>query len=241
MWLYGVAFSLSFWFSTLNFSLFIELVPLFIASFISLLYAIKKIREENNPSLEVAALSTSILLIVLFWIQPDDFYYIFSIVFAVITILCVVANAKILFIAPPTWMGLGNAISLILSVVIYVMFYASIKKHIENFYILIPLGILLLIETYIVLNIQKMPSLNESMKSRLRTERITYLIALIIVFITSLLYISDVMDLQINLFICVVSYSIGLLYSTSAYIWNTCRNQSTNTPTIYQVVVNEGV
>ncbi len=240
MWLYGVAFSLSFWFFTLDFTLFIQLLPLMVAAFISMLYTIIKIRNETNPSLELAALATSLLFLVLFWTKPDDLYYIFSIVFAVITVITMIANVKVLFVAPPTWMALGNALSMILTVVIYIMFYASVQDHTEDFYILLPIGILLVVEMYIILNIQNMPDINETMKSRLRTERITYFIALLIVFVTSLLYISDIFDLEINLFICVCAYSVGLIWSTSTYIWRSCC-VTTRKETIYSVVVTQGV
>ena len=241
MWLYGVAFSLSFWFFTLDFSLFIQVLPLMIAAFMSILYSVIKLRREQNPSVELAALSTSILFLVLFWTKPDDLYYIFSIVFSVIVLLTVIANGKVLFVAPPTWMALGNALSMILTVVIYIMFYASIQDHTEDFYILIPVGVLLIVEMYIILNIQNMPDLNENKKSELRTERVTYFIALLIVFVTSLLYISDTLDLKVNLFICVCAYSVGLIWSTSAYIWTTCRNTTTRKETMYTLVVKEGV
>ena len=107
MWLYGTAFSLSCWFITLKLSLFFQLLPLVVAAIISLLYAMKEIRAEQNPSVELAALATSVLFMILFWTKPDDYYWIFSIVFAIITMLTVVANIKILFIAPPAWLGLS--------------------------------------------------------------------------------------------------------------------------------------
>jgi len=236
MWLYGVAFSVSFWFSTLELSLFIQLLPLLVGALFSLLYTVVQIRQEKNPSVELAALATSILFIVLLWTKPDDLYYIFSIVFAIIVILGVVANGKILFVAPPTWLGLGNALSLILSAVIYIMFYASIQDHTEDFYVLLPVGLLLVVEMYIVLNIQNMPDINTSMKSKLRTSRITYFMALLIVFVTTILYISDILDLQTNLFVCVCAYSIGLLWSSGNYIWSMCKNATTKTETIYQIV-----
>ena len=240
MWLYGVAFSLSFWFFTLDFTLFIQLLPLMVAAFISMLYSIINIRNNVNPSLQLAALATSILFLVLFWTKPVDLYYIFSIVFAVIVIVTVIANAKVLFVAPPTWMALGNALSMILTVVIYILFYASIQDHTEDLYVLLPIGILLVVEMYIILNIQNMPDINETMKSRLRTERITYFLALIIVFVTTLLYISDIVDLKVNLFICVCAYSVGLIWSTSTYIWRRCC-VTTRQETIYSVVVTQGV
>ena len=53
MWLYGVAFSLSFWFFTLDFSLFIQVLPLMIAAFMSILYSVIKLRREQNPSVDI--------------------------------------------------------------------------------------------------------------------------------------------------------------------------------------------
>ena len=238
MWLYGVDFSLSFWFFNLDFTLFIHLLPLIVAAFISMLYGIIKLRNETNPSVEIAALATSVLFIVLFWTKQDDLYYIFSIVFGIIVIVTVIANAKVLFVAPPTWMALGNALSMILTVVIYIMFYGSIQDHTEDLYVLLPIGILLLVEMYIILNIQNMPDINETMKSRLRTERITFFIALLIVFVTTLLYISDIVDLEVNLFTCVCAYSVGLIWSTSTYIWRRCC-VTTRQETIYSVVLTQ--
>ena len=106
MWLYGVAFSLSFWFFTLDFTLFIQLLPLIVAAFISMLYTIIKLRQNKNASVELAALSTSVLFLILFWTKPDDLYYIFSIVYAVIAVITIVANGKVLFVAPPPWLSL---------------------------------------------------------------------------------------------------------------------------------------
>lgn len=242
MWLYGTAFSLSCWFITLKLSLFFQLLPLVVAAIISLLYAMKEIRAEQNPSVELAALATSVLFMILFWTKPDDYYWIFSIVFAIITMLTVVANIKILFIAPPAWLGGANAISLILTVVVYIMFYAGIQNHIENFFVLIPIGILAVVELYIILNIKNMPDINEKMKSRLRTQRVTYMIALIIVFVTTMLYISDIISLEMSLLVCVISYSLGLLYSTSTMILSVVQNKATTQQiTFYTFLRNQEV
>ena len=240
MWLYGVAFSLSFWFFTLELSLFIQILPLLVAIILSILYAIMKIRSDTNPSVEIATVATAILFVILFWTKPEDFYYIFSIVFAIIVLITVIANAKILFVAPPAWMGLGNALSMILTTVIYLTFYATIQKHIENYFVLIPIGILSVVEMYIILNIQHMPSLCDDMKERLRADRVVYFIALIIAFVTTLMYTLDILPLDISLMGTVIAYSIGLIWSTSSTIWRTCKNTTDNKVT-FTVLLNQEV
>lgn len=238
LWLYGVAFSLSFWFLVLDYSLITELLPLLLASCLSLIYSMKLLREKKRASFHVGALATSILFIVLFATKPDNIYVIFSSVFAVITLLMIMANIDTLFIAPPGWLGGANALSLILQVVIYLLFYASLQRDIETFYVLIPMAILTILELYIVLNIKNMPSLCEEMKSKLRTERITHFVAILIVAITTILYAAESISAAVNLFLCVVLYTLGLVYSTSTVIINMCRNQNTKTPTMYKIVLN---
>ena len=166
-------------------------------------------------------------------------YVIFSTVFGVITLLMIMANIDTLFIAPPAWLGGANALSLILQVIIYILFYASLQHDIETFYVLIPMAILTLLELYIVLNIKNMPSLCEEMKSKLRTERITHFVAILIVAITTILYAAESISAAVNLFICVVLYTLGLVYSTSTVIINMCRNQNTKTPTMYKIVIGD--
>ena len=199
-----------------------------------------KIRSDTNPSVEIATVATAILFVILFWTKPEDFYYIFSIVFAIIVLITVIANAKILFVAPPAWMGLGNALSMILTTVIYLTFYATIQKHIENYFVLIPIGILSVVEMYIILNIQHMPSLCDDMKERLRADRVVYFIALIIAFVTTLMYTLDILPLDISLMGTVIAYSIGLIWSTSSTIWRTCKNTTDNKVT-FTVLLNQEV
>lgn len=238
LWLYGLAFSLSFWFLVLDYHLITELLPLIIASALSLLYTLKLLREKKRVSLHLGTLSTSILCIVLFATKPETMYIIFSIVFAVIVLLMVAANIDTLFVAPPTWLAGANALSLILTAVIYILFYATLKNDIEPFYVLIPMAIMSIVELYIILNIKNMPSLCSEMKSRLRTERITYFLAILIAAITTILYATESISAEVNLFICVCAYAIGLIYSTSRMLMDMCRNQSTKTPNMYTIVLN---
>lgn len=242
LWLYGLAFSLSFWFLVLDYSVVTEILPLLFASTISLLYSIKLIREKKKASFHVGALATAILFIVLFATKPENMYLIFSIVFGVIALLMICANIDILFVASPTWLAGANALSLILTVISYIVFYAALQHHVETFYVLIPLAFLSIIEIYIILNIKNMPSLCESKKSVLRNDRITYFLAILIVAITTILYATESISAEVNLFICVVCYAVGLLYSTSRVVWTMCRNQNTNTPKFYRLVgYQEGV
>lgn len=240
LWLYGLAFSLSFWFLVLDYSLVTELLPLLLTVCLSLLYTIKLLRHKEKASFHVGTLATAILFIVLFATKPDNIYLIFSLVFGVIVIIMICANIDTLFIAPPTWLAGANALSLVLTAVIYMVFYAALQEHVDTFYVLIPMGVLTIVELYIILNIKNMPSLCEEKKSKLRTERITYFIAILIVAITTILYATESISAEMNLFICVVAYALGLIYSTYHVVMNMCMNQNTRSMSAgWKIIVNE--
>jgi len=239
LWVYGVAFSLGFWFISLEFSLLIQVIPLLVASSLSLLQSLQLLRNKQNPATSLATLATSILLIMLFWTKPKDGYTIFSIVFGVIALVCIIGNWDSLFVAPPMWRGGANLISLILTTIVYVMFYASIENHTENWLVFVPFTVLLIVEGYIILNIPNMPSLCEEMKSRLRQERVTYCIALIIAFFSTVLYAADVVELKLNTLVCVIAYSLGLLYSTSTALFRTFKNRTVKPITMYSIMSQE--
>lgn len=239
LWVYGVAFSLGFWFIALEFSLLIQIIPLLIATSLSLLNSLQLLRNKKNPSTSLATLATSILLIMLFWTKPKDGYAIFSIVFGIIALVCVIGNWEYLFVAPPMWRGGANFLSLILTTIVYVMFYATIANHTDNWLVFVPFTVLLIVEGYIILNIPNMPSLCDEMKSKLRQERLTYCVALIIAFFSTVLYSADVVELKVNTLICVVAYSLGLLYSTSTALFRTYKNQTVQPITIYSIMSQE--
>jgi len=240
LWLYGLAFSLSFWFLVLDYNVITEIIPLLLAACMSLLYSVKLLRAKEKASFHVGTLATAILFIVLFVTKPDNLYLIFSIVFGVIVVLMVCANIDTLFVAPPTWLAGANALSLVLTVIIYIVFYAAIQHHIDTFYVLIPLALLIIIELYIILNIKNMPSLCESKKSKLRIERITYFIAILIVAVTTIMYATEVISAEVNLFLCVVLYTVGLVYSTLQTVVNICRNNNTRSMNAgWKIIVNE--
>ena len=62
LWLYGLAFSLSFWFLVLDYSLITELLPLLITVCVALLYTMKLLRHKENASFHVGTLATACLL-----------------------------------------------------------------------------------------------------------------------------------------------------------------------------------
>ena len=136
LWLYSLAFSLSFWFLVLDYTLLIQLFPLLFIASISLLYSVKLLREKKNTSFHIGTLATTVLFIMLFATKPDNMYLIFIIVFAVIVVLMVCANIDMLFVAPPTWLGGANALSLVLTGIIYIVFYAALEDHVDTLYVL---------------------------------------------------------------------------------------------------------
>ena len=238
LWFYGFAFSLSYWFVGLQYNLIIQLLPLIIAASFSFLRTIHLLREKQKVSIHVGGLSTIILLILLFATKPDNMYLIFSVVFGIIVVLMVVANIDTLFLATPSWLAGANALSLIVTIVIYVLFYATIQQHISTIYVFFPMTILTAVEAYVILNIKNMPSLCDEMKNRLRRERLAYFIALLIVISTNILYATKTINVEVNLFICTLCYLLGLLYASYEKIINAFKNQSTKSPSIYTLVLN---
>lgn len=238
LWFYGLAFSLSYWFVVLQYTLIIQLLPLIIAASFSFLRTIHLLREKQKVSIHVGGLSTAILLILLFATKPDNMYLIFSVVFGIIVVLMVVANIDTLFLATPSWLAGANALSLFVTVVIYVLLYGSIQDHIHIIYIFFPMAIVTAIEAYVILNIKNMPSLCDEMKNRLRRERLAYFIALLIVISTNILYATKTINVEVNLFICTLCYLLGLLYASYEKIINAFKNQSTKSPSIYTLVLN---
>ena len=167
-------------------------------------------------------------------------YLIFSVVFAVIVILMICANIDMLFVAPPTWLAGANALTLVLTAIIYIVFYAALEDHVDTLYVFIPLTLLIIVELYIILNIKHMPSLCEDKKRKLRRDRFAFFIALLIVMITTILYATESISAELNLFYCVIAYAIGLLWSLSTVIINMCRNQNTRSMNAgWKIIVNE--
>lgn len=238
LWFYGLVFSLSYWFLVLNYTLIIQLLPLIIAACFSFLRTIQLIREKQKVSFYIGVVAINVLLILLFATKPDNMYLIFSIIFGVIVVLMVVANIDTLFLASPTWLAGANALSLVASVAIYLLFYANIQHNISIVFIFIPMAILTVIELYIILNIKNMPSLRDEMKKKLRNNRVAYFITILIGIFTTILYATETIEAQVNLCISTICYSLGLLYSSYNTIINALKNQNTKTPSIYKLVLN---
>ena len=129
-WLHGIAFTLSFYFLADGNPTAVSLIPIFISCCLSVLASIQYLREKRNASLQLATTATATLMLILFFTQPDHIYEIFAATFAVICLLFVFANAHVIFFLAPKWLALANSISFLLTAVLYVLFYASIKKHI---------------------------------------------------------------------------------------------------------------
>lgn len=235
---YGLAFSLCFWFTALDLSLFVQILPLLCAAAVSALYTMYLIRSGQNFSLHVAVLATAALITLLLWASPDGFYFVFTLCFGMIVLLYVLANASELFLGP-RWLALGNLVSLVLSAVTYMLFYAAIQNHTPDWLVFVFVGLLFAVELFIIYHTQKMEDLTEEKIYEMTLERIGYLAMLFMVTTTSVLYTFDVIDLKLNLAICVVLYALVLVSMVSVRLaehccrnargWRQLRNSDINT------------
>lgn len=218
VWVYGLTFSLSFYFLAEDEPLAVQLTPLFLTALLSFFLALRHLREEKNASLHIASLCTNVLLMFLFWVKTDDMYYIFTAVFSVICIMYVVANANTFFQSPPKWLIVANFISMVTSTVLFILFYAAVKNHAPNHVIYIPLTVLLLVEASVLVRLRTMADLVPEKIMQLQNERIAYGITVLVVMGTSIAYTSDAISLSVNALICTIVYGIGLLWMCSPII-----------------------
>lgn len=235
-WLFGIAFSLSFYFVSTESSISLQILPLTIGATLALLVGLKNIRENENATLQIAALATFVLCIILFWSQQDEIYTMFTVIFGIICLLFIITNARLLFIAPPRWLAVSNSISILCSAITYILIYADIKKHVENFSMLIPLTILIFIEVYIIVKIQSMETLQDTKKTQLTQQRVSYLLVMLIVYISSVLYIAEAITLTVNMSICVSLYTIGFLLQSSQELKNICQTSGARAVADYKIV-----
>ena len=113
------------------------------------------------------------------------------------------------------------------------------ENEVNIIIVLIFMALLLVIEIYVIFNIQKMPSLNIEMKNKLRSERISYFLAIFITQISTILYATQSISLQVNFFISVLCFGVGLTFSASRIIMRLYQNNRTNTPTFYSYLNNQ--
>lgn len=225
VWLYGFALSLTVYFLAEEQPLVVQLIPLSVISIVSFLLSLRVLKEKKNASLHLASLSTNVLLLILLWTQPDDIYFIFTSVFAVICILYVVANANIFFLTPPRWLAVANFLSLTMSTIVFILLYASIKNETSDHMIYIPLSVLALLEVSTLIRLQKMEGLTEEKIKELQRERITYALSVFVVLGSSIAYTAEAVSLSVNSLICTILYAVGFavtVYSRFVEAW--CRS-----------------
>ena len=214
-WLHGIAFTLSFYFLADGNPTAVSLLPIFISCCLSVLASIQYLREKRNASLQLATTATATLMLILFFTQPDHIYEIFAATFAVICLLFVFANAHVIFFLAPKWLALANSISFLLTAVLYVLFYASIKKHILDQSVYIPLVLLFFVEIFILVRIQnlKEEGLSDDKIQELRSDRMTYDISLLIAIGATIAYTIDAVTLKTNIMVCLIANIFGFLVS----------------------------
>lgn len=214
-WLHGIAFTLSFYFLADGNPTAVSLIPIFISCCLSVLASIQYLREKRNASLQLATTATATLMLILFFTQPDHIYEIFAATFAVICLLFVFANAHVIFFLAPKWLALANSISFLLTAVLYVLFYASIKKHILDQSVYIPLVLLFFVEIFILVRIQNLKDggLSDDKIQELRSDRMTYDISLLIAIGATIAYTIDAVTLKTNIMVCLISNIFGFVVS----------------------------
>lgn len=215
-WVHGIAFTLSFYLISDGNQTTVSLIPIFISCCLSVLASIQYLKEQRNASLQLATTATSILMLILFFTQPEYMYEIFTATFAVICLLFLFANANVIFFSAPKWLAVANSVSFLLTAVLYILFYASVKKHILDHSVYIPLVLLFFIEMFIVVRIQNLKDggLNDEKIKQLRNDRITYDVSLLIAIGATVAYTVDAVSFKTNLMLCLISNIFGFIVST---------------------------
>lgn len=218
IWLYGLSVTLHFWFFALDLNKYIVYAPLFTIGILNVGAIVQQLVAKQDSSLLLAMLSSNILFTVLSYIEPEDIYYIFSIVFGIIALLTVLYHSNTIFVSPPRWLSILNATSLILSVVIYLMLYAILQSHIEDFTVLLPFGVLIVLEVYATYRMYNgLETVTVEKCQDMASNRLTYTSALIIIFITTMIQTFDIISMHVNFGIASVIY--GLLIVARGASW----------------------
>lgn len=227
IWLYGLSVTLYFWFLSLELSTFLLYLPLFVIGTLNVGAAVQKLVTKEDASVLLAMLASNILFTTLVYIEPKDMYYIFSIVFGIIVLLTVSYHASSIFISPPKWLALLNMTSLVLSVIIYVLLYGTIKTHVDDYVVLLPLGILLVLEAYATYTIYNgLDTIKKERSQEMAQNRLTYTTALLILLITTIIQTYDIISMNINFGIATIVYALLIIIRTATYLARLCRTQT---------------
>lgn len=238
-WLYGLCVSLYFWLLALDLHSFLVYLPLFTIGVVNIGAIVQKMVVKEDVSLLLAFLSCNILFTTLAYLQPVELYYIFSIIFGIITLLTMMYHVKSIFLSPPRWLSVLNATSLIISVVIYLMLYGIMKSHIEDFTVLFPLGLLIVLEAYATYHIYNgLDTITIEKCQEMAQNRLTYTTALVIIFIVTIIQVFDLISMNVNFGIAAVTYATLILVKSATYITRQCGSKATRS---YQSLKEESI
>lgn len=242
IWLYGLSVTLYFWFFALDLNNYIIYSPLFTIGILNIGALVQKLVVKEDISLLLAMLSSNILFTVLSYVQPDDIYYIFSIVFGIIVLLTVMYHSNAIFIAPPRWLSILNATSLILSVVIYMMLYAILQSHIEEFTVLLPFGLIVILEAYATYRMYNgLETITLGKCQRMARNRLTYTTALVIIFITTIIQTFNIISMNVNFGVAAIIYVLLIVIRSATYMTRFCGSKpQLSYSSLKEKSINEG-
>lgn len=242
IWLYGLSITLHFWFFALKLNDYIVYAPLFAIGILNIGAVVQKSVLKDDASLLLAMLSSNILFTMLSYLQPQEIYYIFSIVFGIIVLLTVMYHSNTIFVAPPRWLSILNATSLILSVVIYVMLYATLQSHIDDFTVLLPFGVLIVLEIYATYRMYHgLETVTLEKCQHMARNRLTYTSALIIIFITTIVQTFDIISMNVNFGIASIIYMLLIVVRGATWMSRYCLQKPMhNYTTLKESSINEG-
>ena len=208
IWWYSLAINMFLWSKPLG---LISTVPLILVVFFGLYDVVCKAKQYDEYSFELLLLCTAIcVLLLILYIN----LYTFSIYLSLLVFLYMLKRGKDIFIYPPKFIRIANAVSFCSSILTYFLLYASLENEVDKGIPLIPFSINFLSECFILFQISRgtINGLTKDFCLDLAYNRALFSMSTIILFLIAILYSVNVLPENIIFSSSTILYAIALVY-----------------------------
>ncbi len=231
-WVYGVTFCSFLYLKSLgDRSELIVVLPLIAMTCIALfdILIIKKTQIVYR-----IALLVPLLTIFLLEITMESFSYaIFITVLTLDTVAITIYGWDVLFVGPPRWLVMCNFLSFISYSATYLLLYSVLESGVESAYVLIPFGIMVLVEIYVIfiLSSKGLDTVNKNRSDEMTRDRLIHSVAIIILFVVCIVHCYELISDTLNFALSTLLYFFGLVgyYVTRLYYKDGVKFRELNT------------
>jgi hypothetical protein len=213
-WLYGVCFCTFLYLKSLgDRSEIIIVLPLLLITFIAMLDIGIRLRKKKDVAYRIA-LATPLLTVLLIETTFETFNYaVFITVLTLDTVVIIVYSYNLLFVGPPRWLIICNMLSFVSYCATYMLLYAVLESGVKDVYALIPFGIMVLVECYVIyiLSSKGMDTVTKERSSEMSRDRLIHSVAIVILFIVSIVHCFDLISDTLNFALSALLYFFGLV------------------------------